>query len=418
MSSISLAWGYGCRNAGDMAINYGSLDFLDQSFRDLKIEIISRYTANQTEIRETRDRLVERGYEFDLFGGPIHYNPKNQSRVEKISALSGDSLRYTSDILRLDDIDDRFGSEMASSIQDSELLLFNGGNLIHHSPHRGFLPYVLAIMYPLVVARRNRTPYALLPQTIFNFEGPYEPVLTSVLNGAEFIWTRDDRTYEYLKQKASISTPVHRGLDIGFVGCRQYEKSSEDSAKGNHIAVVPRFSELGDTGDIQNTDLSSVETSLKRFIQTVVDDGDSVSIVVQTNSEKEWVNNNMSFLQSTGVDIFESFDQDELCSFYAKCDLLVTMRLHAGIFGLTQGTPTIGVYREEWGPKIPGTWEALDISAYAKSWDEMSVNTLHDLTLSALEQRNVLRKRILENIDERTTEMTNKLEHGIRDILD
>ena len=418
MTDITLSWGYGCRNAGDLAINYGSLEFLNNNFQDSDIRIISRYAQNHSQIQETRDRLAERDYEFDLYEGPIHYDPKNQSKVEKSSALVGDSIRYTSDILRLIDVDHRFGSKMASSIRNSDLLLFNGGNLIHHSPHRGFLPYVLAIIYPLVVARRNNTPYALLPQTTFNLEGPYKPILTSILNGSEFICTRDDRTYRYLRQKDLISTDIHKGIDIGFIGCRQYNKNRRNSSERNHIAVVPRFSELGDTGNIQNTDLNSIETSLKKYIQQEIENGNSVSIVVQTKSEKDWVNNNRSFLQDIGVNVFESFDQDKLCSFYAKCDLLVTMRLHAGIFGLAQGTPAIGVYRDEWGPKIPGTWEALDISAYAKSWDEISVNTLQDLSLSALEHRNVLKERILENIDERTTEMANKLERYIRDMLD
>jgi polysaccharide pyruvyl transferase WcaK-like protein len=416
MNNISLIWGYSCRNAGDMAINYGSLEFLNRSFQNLNVRIISRYAQNHPEIQETRDRLATRGYEFDLFEGPIHYDPKNQSKKEKASALVGDSLRYTSDILKLDNVDHCFGSKMASSIRKSDLLLFNGGNLIHHSPHRGFLPYVLAIIYPLVVARRNDTPYALLPQTIFNLEGPYKPILISVLNGAEFILTRDDRTYQYLSKKSSISTPIHRGLDIGFVGCRRYEKSNGDNS-GNHIAVVPRFSKLGDTGDLEKTNSNSVEDNLKQYIQQVTNDGDTVSIVVQTNSEKRWVNNNSSFLDSLGVKIFESFNQDELCSFYAKCDLLVTMRLHAGIFALTQGTPTVGVYRKEWGPKMPGTWEALDISAYIKSWDEVSVNTLYDLSSAALDQKDLLNERIVENIDERMNVMIENLENNIETIL-
>ncbi|OYR51425.1 hypothetical protein DJ73_13300 [Halorubrum sp. Ea1] len=417
MSDITLSWGYGCRNAGDMAINYGSLEFLNNNFQNKEVHIISRYPQRHSQVTKAKNRLNEREYDFELSGGPIRYDPKNQSSVERKYALISDIIRYTSDILNLDSFNHQFESKIASSIRNSDLLLFNGGNLIHHSPHRGSLPYVLAIIYPLVVAQRNDTPYALLPQTMFNLEGPYKSILISILNGSEFISTRDDRTYEYLIRKDSITTPIYSGLDIGFVGCRQYSESNKSSGR-NHIAVVPRFSELGDTGDIQETELSSVETSLKQYIQRVIDDDNSVSVVVQTVSERDWVNKNMTFLQETGVDVFESYDQEELCSFYAECDLLVTMRLHAGIFALAQGTPAIGIYRDEWGPKIPGTWEALDISAYTKSWDEVSPNTLYDLSLSALEQMNILRERIFENIDERTTGMTNRLEREIRKILD
>jgi polysaccharide pyruvyl transferase WcaK-like protein len=94
------------------------------------------------------------------------------------------------------------------------------------------------------------------------------------------------------------------------------------------------------------------------------------------------------------------------------------MRLHAGIFGLAQGTPAIGLYREEWGPKMPGTWEALNISNYVTPWEDINLKTLHSLTSSAVENYDSLSEEITENIDEHTTYMTRKLKTDIRRIVD
>jgi len=413
MNDITLAWGYGSRNAGDMAINYGTMGFLSERFPDVRPQMISRYAAGAPEISDTRRMLEDRGYDFELQSGPIRYNHKQQSQIEKLAALTGDGTRYLSDLVGLGRVHPRFESEMKSTIRDSDLLLFNGGNLIHHSPHRRFLPYVLAIMYPMEIARRTGTPYALLPQTMFDLEGPYQSRIEAVLNGAEFIWARDEHTFEYLKGMESVSTPVYNGLDIGFVGCRRYPGEHTDTGD-RHIAVVPRFSELGDTGDLEEDDRNSVEDTLKRYMDDLVTDGDSVTLVVQTKLEAEWVDRNRSFLESANVDVFESFDQSELCSFYAGCDLLVTMRLHAGIFALTQGTPVVGIYREGWGPKLPGTWKALDVEKYTLSWEDVTFEELHSLTSEAVEDREELGADILERIDDITKDMVDKIESNVQ----
>lgn len=410
---ITVAWGYGCRNAGDMAINYGTMEFLQQKFPKTSPTWISRYADGAPEINDAADRLSSRGYDFEFQGGPIRYNPKRQSKIKKTTSLIGDNLRYCSDLLKLGKINPSFETGLSKTIRNSDVLLFNGGNLIHHSPHRRFQPYVLAILYPLAIAKRYDIPYGLLPQTMFNIEGPYEPIIISILEDAEFIWTRDDFTYQYLNDR-SISTPIKQGLDIGFLGCNRY--SRDPNQKNEHIGIVPRFTELGDTGDIDKDHRSRGEDILRKYMRNLVTRGKIVSVVVQTLSERAWVDQNDEFLESNGIEVFESFDQDELCSFYAQCDLLVTMRLHAGIFGLTQGTPSIGIYRNGWGPKMAGTWEALGIPEFVKSWDEISLEELHTLTLSALKNRGELRKKTLQNIDGRMEHMVEQLKSDINQI--
>lgn len=415
-TSISVAWAYSCRNAGDTAINYGTLEWLNSSFPEVTPKMISRYSRETPDISTTIQSLNRRGYQYDLYGGPISYNPKRQSNFEKISALASDFSQYAFDLSGLKEWEETIESEMSTIIRNSDLFLFNGGNLIHHSPHRGFLPYVLAIMYPMVVARRNNIPYGILPQTMFNLEGPYETIITSVLDDAEFIWCRDKRTYEYLSNLSSISTPIYNGLDIGFLSCKRiqtrYERHDTD-----HIAVVPRFSTLGDTEVVNEENQSTAEPVLKKYIEEQISDGNSVTVVVQTESENEWVQDNYEFLKSTGVSVFESFNQDDLCDFYASCDLLVTMRLHAGIFSLTQGTPTVGVYRKEWGHKMPGTWETLGIEDYCESWDNVGLTDLHTLTDDALNNRDQFNDEVYEKIEEITSCMVEKLDEEIARIL-
>jgi polysaccharide pyruvyl transferase WcaK-like protein len=126
-----------------------------------------------------------------------------------------------------------------------------------------------------------------------------------------------------------------------------------------------------------------------------------VNLTVQTKVEEEWARENQQFLDENEISVFKSYSPEQLRTHYADVDLLITMRLHAGIFALSVGTPTIGVYREEWGPKTPGTWRTLDIEEYALPCEKMTVEAVLDLSREMLDDRVVISERILRNIDEK-----------------
>ena len=54
------------------------------------------------------------------------------------------------------------------------------------------------------------------------------------------------------------------------------------------------------------------------------------------------------------VDLIECYDPTLLREIYKQMDVLVTMRLHAGILSLSALIPVVGIFSEEWGLKNPG----------------------------------------------------------------
>lgn len=395
MDRISLAYAYGWRNTGDLAINQGSIAYLNSLMPTATPRTVSIHPEGSVEFHEAREKTACDGLQFEFVGGPMRYNPKAQSRVEKLVSLAGDSLRYATDRLG-GVIHDGFDTRMASEIRESEFFFYNGGNLIHHNRS---LSYLLGVLYPLQVAKQHGTPYGLLPHTIFDIEGRYQPLIQSVLEGSEFVWTRDSESYDYLTSEFSLSCPVRNGLDTAFFSSDVDEQTIDRSAESGpeRIAVVPRFSSLGDTETLTD----DVEVTFKRSIKRLSQDGYDVNLTVQTKVEEEWARENQQFLDENEISVFKSYSPEQLRTHYADVDLLITMRLHAGIFALSVGTPTIGVYREEWGPKTPGTWRTLDIEEYALSCEEMSVETVLDLSREMLDNRVVISERILRNIDEK-----------------
>lgn len=398
VNSLSLAYGYGWRNAGDLAINQGSIKYLNTLFETATPTVVSIHPADSEEFEITSQKLPWDDLRYELLGGPMHYDPKTQSQLEQYVHLSGDGIRYSLDMLNASVLDRSFRSSMAEEIRDSEFLFYNGGNLIHHNRS---LPYLLGILYPLQVAKRYGVPYGLLPHTIFDIEGRYEPLITSILDGAEFVWTRDARSYDYLSSEFSLSTPVLNGLDTAFYLASPRVDAEDEPRDGStrpRVAVVPRFSTLGDTGELAE---SEAERQFEQFLAQLTDRGYEVVLTVQTKVEEEWVQRNQALLADHDVDTFTSYEPQELRAHYEDVDLLVTMRLHAGIFALSVGTPTIGLYRAEWGPKTPGTWENLGLDAFSLSHEEMTVDTLLSLCERVFDNYSTVQETIRESINMR-----------------
>jgi polysaccharide pyruvyl transferase WcaK-like protein len=397
MDSISLAYAYGWRNSGDLAINQGSIAYLNSLAPAATPRTVSIHPQGATEFRETEAKITYDDLRFEFIGGPMRYNPKAQSRLEKAISLAGDGVRYATDRIG-GHIHRSLGTRMAREIRDSDFFFYNGGNLIHHNRS---LSYLLGVLYPLQVAKQYDVPYGLLPHTIFDIEGRYHPLILSVLDGSEFIWTRDSRSYEYLTSEFSLSAPVRNGIDTAFflsdVDAQAVDGSSPPSETGK-IAVVPRFSSLGDTEALTD---DGVEATLKRSMQRLAEDGYDVNLTVQTKVEQQWARENQQFLDHNGISVFRSFSPKQLRAHYSDVDLLITMRLHAGIFALSVGTPAIGLYREQWGPKTPGTWETLEIDEYALPCEQMTVDGILQLSEEVLDDRVAISNRILRNIDEK-----------------
>ncbi|MDS0281583.1 polysaccharide pyruvyl transferase family protein [Haloarcula onubensis] len=404
LDSLTLAYAYGCRNAGDFAINEGSLALLDRTVPDVDVTAVSRFASESPEYERMVEELdgVEDGA---LVGGPITYDPESQSRPAQLAALARNGLQYGVDVAGVAD-DLSVHSALYEGITDADAMLFNGGNAIHYSPSHGNLPYLLAMLYPLQVARRNDVPYGLLPQTTFALEGVARRLVVPLLEDAEFVMTRDAITFDYLSE-FGLSTQLINGVDTAFLNGTPTAGDPSDG-ESNRIAAVPRFSTLGDTGELDAAGKRMEDTFLT-YLDRLVDAGDEVTLTIQTEIDAAWAERNRDRLDDIGVGYYESYDPDELRAHYAEMDLLVTMRLHAAIFALSVGTPTIGVYRPEWGPKMDGTFRTLDIAEYAIPWDGATVETLEAATADALDEGRALSQHVADNVSLRNEALVSDL---------
>lgn len=80
LDSLSLAYCYGCRNAGDFAISQGTLALLDRTIPDTEVTGVARFDEGSEEYAEIERKLGSFTDDDHLVGGPITYDPKSQSR--------------------------------------------------------------------------------------------------------------------------------------------------------------------------------------------------------------------------------------------------------------------------------------------------------------------------------------------------
>jgi len=412
VNSVSLAYCYGCRNAGDFAINQGSIELLSRTLPDADFAGVSRFSEESEEFHRLVEAFDRTCVPDQLFGGPVTYDPKSQSRVEQLFSLVGSGVRYGADMTGFAD-DASFHSTLYRQIANSDLLLFNGGNAIHYSPSHQSIAYLLAILYPLHVARRTQTPYAILPQTIFGLEGLGKRLVVPILNDAEFVMTRDDETFRYLSN-FGLETSLINSLDTAFLNGTP-DASGTETNEPSRIAAVPRFSTLGDTGELGDT-VERMEHTFLNTLESMAEEGHDVTLTVQTEMDARWAADNRDRIAAMGLNYVEDYDPQALRDHYRQMDLLVTMRLHAGIFALSVGTPTVGVYRPEWGPKMPGTFETLDIGTYAMTWEEASEETLRTAMIDALDEADTLSDHIASNVDVRNKQMASDFATAVKHV--
>lgn len=79
----------------------------------------------------------------------------------------------------------------------------------------------------------------------------------------------------------------------------------------------------------------------------------------------------------------------------------------------SHGTPTIGVYRSEWGSKMSGTFETLDIEEYAMTWDNATLDPLLSVTDEALDRIDALSETVTSNVRVRNEQLVSDFKSAL-----
>jgi polysaccharide pyruvyl transferase WcaK-like protein len=341
MKKCLLIYSYSAKNAGDMAITVGALDYLTSIYTEC--HAISRYSITQKYYKESALYLLKRYSNLKLDASPFDLD-----RSKGVLSVFKDYIKGFLKILFFKN------SLFLKQIKEVDHVYFNGGNLLRCNSLSDLIR-LIALLTPIKVALKANKKVTILPNSTSktNFIGRI--VMKSVMNKASVIFAREELSYNKFKlmfPKANIKLNTYMAFAI---------KSNEFKIRENRIAFTTRSQTMGDLGELSKLRKSQIKKSLKECIDFCLLNGYNIVFVVQTKKDIHFTKQLYSdYSNNVNVSLIENYDPLKLIELFSSCKLLIGMRLHSIILALNSGTPVLGYFETQWGLKNPGLLNAFN----------------------------------------------------------
>lgn len=336
---------YGNRNAGDMAICMGTIEFLQR--HGYVVTMVSRFSEAEEEYQRSKDYVAEYYPDVTVYPGPFSFE-RDFSALKKLTA-------YATSVLKVAGI--KADTMTRKLISEHDVVFFNGGNLLRGASITDYARLV-ALFYPIRIAFNMGKPVFCLPQSTAGISELGEKQLKKYMGFFKEIYVREKISYKELTKRFPEYVFVE-STDMAF-HCKDTETAKKKYSDlrlkltGKDIAVVVRNTGIGDIGTLSKKKQECLLSELDSFI---LNHGDfHYWIVIQTVKDREFSNYVFNRYEEK-ADLIECNDPMLLREIYKNMDMLVSMRLHAAILSLSALTPVMGIFSEEWGLKNPGIME-------------------------------------------------------------
>ncbi len=409
-------YAWGTQNTGDHALALGALSLLTSLVPPQQIVVVSRFAAGES----AHDASAELKRQFPgvrvvpcPFGSAR--STRRQRLLQNAQGLALSLLCVTLPRLALRLFRHK---EAIRELGRSDLVLLMGGNLFYWHRYRKSLPRLGAFALPLLLADRLGIPYGLLPQTSGPFEGHMGRLLGKLFERAAFVLFRDRASLENVAGVANLTmTQAAVVPDLAFFLRRHPQKhtagilSQHGLTPKEYIAVTVRIAPLGDRGIAQETDdtaeaLSRLATLLPEVLAAVAGRlGKRIVFVAQTDEDVEpsrEVRQVLADRYHVASELIDTRDVATLLDLYAEALLLVGMRMHSLIFALSQGTPVVGLWRRQLGPKIPAMLSDIGLADYALELASTDAASATSAILDVAQHREELSERVLRHLERHT----------------
>lgn len=346
MKTAVLVYGYGLKNAGDMAITLGAITVLKE--KGYSVNVISRYDNEHREFEKSKNYINKYFAECNIYASEFKLN-----RAGEISKLiSG----YAKGAVTLSGV--KKNNIFVRLIKECDLVVFNGGNLFRGESFSDFAR-LLALMYPLRVASNLDKPFVVFPQSASNINYFGKLLMQKSVRRAEKIWCREEISRKYLSKRFGRND-IKGSFDLGFL--LNYNSQKIQPTDKKKVAITIRGKTVGDLAYFKEKKLKVIIDSIFLTLKKLPKDYE-FSFVLQTINDEQITNRVMAKAKKlpNKISFFESYDPFELMTYYNGCNVLLGMRLHSIIFALKAGTPAVGFFDREWGFKNQGTMDQFKL---------------------------------------------------------
>ena len=388
MRKAFLAYQYGMANAGDFAINLGSLDLLNEFYEE--VTIVSKLTVDDSEYLKNVNYTKKYYPNFNIIEGPFNLN-RGSIFTTLYSYVVG-ALRYPILLSK---------KSYNEEVEQSDIVFLNGGNILRCNSFTDFVR-LYALLFPLKLSKKHGKDYVLLPQSTTSIDDRGKRLLTPFLDNAKVVFAREDISHRILKE-IFPNTKICYSLDSAFFikdresVFNEYYKKYSGYIDNSTVCVTIRKENLGDMGELELSVMDKIKENILKLIENIVNDGLNVALVIQTQKDREFTEEIYNICNSYKVSIIEEYDPLLLRELYRNSKCLFGMRLHSMILAMSVGTPVIGYFDKRWGNKNPGTLEQFKMP-YSFIEDNDELYLLMDTSIKNKELMNIeidLKKKLV-----------------------
>lgn len=373
MTKVQLFYGHVASNWGDLAINAGVIAQFRGCGIDLDGSTAIIHWPNDAFLSAAMDSLA--GLKVRTF--PLDATVKGtKEEIDLLISYIAEPRRFAEDL----------------SMAEHDVVVLNAGEHFFESARGENIPDLLWRILPALAAVEIGLPVVQMPSTI----GPFRTRLGTeveafLYGGLAASAFRENRSRQLVAHGLDDDRSVL--LDPGFFVPR-LKRRSEAAHEREVLGIVVRLEDAGirsgsrRSSFVQNKYRSSGfrDSQAYRLFTAIAEEhlrsGGDVRIIVQTRADRELSWAIFEHLGEAGlsehVHFVDPADFRDYLSELRELDLLVTSRFHAVILAMAQGVPSLGIYSETHGHKMPGLFSFLKNPGGAIRLDERDISVVHD----------------------------------------
>jgi colanic acid/amylovoran biosynthesis protein len=291
-------------------------------------------------------------------------------------------------------------NEGLNILKNSDIVLTTGGDVL--SEDYGIFSF-LTELCGLCLAILLGKPFFVFAESV----GPFKTRLTSlmartILNKASLITTRDEISFNYLKEIGVNRPPVYFTADSAFVLDRRRvnNPSLEEFLKRDNIIGFSISNAISEFGGGDYDDYAKLMVNI---IDKLIGDYDAnvllvAHVTVEGLNDDRIINEKVFEMVKNRDHVFnlkEDYNAEELKYVISKCDLFVGARMHANIAALSSCVPAVAI---SYSIKTPGLMKLCGVEDYYIEFEDLSEELLMCKIADAWENREKIRGHLKETI--------------------
>lgn len=350
MKNVVLAYSFSDKNAGDFSLTIATLQILIEN--GYFVTVISRFGKDTEEYRSSKEYLDQKFKgKFKLIDSPFKLDREANIVKRQLNNLSGylTSQNYIKD------------NRIINIIKESDIVILCPGNLLRCESFQDYMR-LQALDYPLKLARKFNKKYIIFPQSSSIIKPFGKKLLGKMIDGSHTTFTREDLSFDKLKQLYPNANIVS-SIDVAFLlsEIHRFKPNNKETS----VAFTIRGDGIGGLEDLTTQDKTLLKSKLDDLVEKLLDKKVAITFIVQgTKADLRFTEKCALLINekyNINVPIIEERDTDKLLDIYAGFDCLIGMRLHSIILAAAAGTPSYGLFLEEWGLKNPGIMDMIEL---------------------------------------------------------